>query len=105
MAKSKDMETTKLNNGRVVEFEKHFFLHQLVEAIEQSEEIYSCIAHKTVAIGIINLLFFKFQLTEFMEKMEVSEADYKKWFEKLAIENNVDNFIHYKLFGELADGK
>ena len=99
------METTKLQSGRVVEVRNDFFLHQLVEAIEQSEEIYSCIAHKTVAIGIINLLFFKFQLTEYMDGMEVSEADYKKWFEKLAIENNVDKFLYRKLFGNEKNEK
>jgi hypothetical protein len=105
MPKNKDMETTKLQNGRVVEFEKDFFLNTLVVAIEKSEGIFSCVAHKTVAAGTIKMLFFKFQLAEYMDGMEVSEADYSRWFEKSAIENNVDKFIYNKLFGNEKNEK
>ena len=51
------------------------------------------------------MLFFKFQLAEFMDGIDVSKADYKKWFEKSAIENNVDKFIYNKLFKVKEDEK
>ena len=99
------MKTTKLQNGRVVEFEKDFFLNTLVETIEKSEEIYSCVAHKVAVIGTLKMLFFKFQLAEYMDGMEVLEQDYKKFFKQKAIENNVDNFLYNKLFSGKEDEK
>ena len=98
--KSKDTQNMKLKSYKEVEAHKDFFLHSLIEAVESSEEIYSCDAHKVVVIGTLKMLFFKFQLTEYMSKIEITEADYSRWFEKLAIENNVDNFLFYKMFGD-----
>ncbi|MEA2110694.1 MAG: hypothetical protein U9P71_01465, partial [Campylobacterota bacterium] len=59
---------------------KDFFLNSLVDAIEKSEETYSGVVHKTVVIAALRMIFFKFQIAEFMDGMEVSKADYEKWF-------------------------
>ena len=105
MAKNKDMETTKLQSGRVVEYHKDFFLNTLVVAIEKSEGVFSCPAHKVLAAGTLKMLFYKFNLADFMNDVELTVEDYKQFFEKSAIEVGVADYIYYKLFGEIQDEK
>lgn len=96
--KTKDTKKTTLIDGKEIEFHKDFFLNSLVDAIEKSEGTYSGIVHKTVVISVLRMIFFKFQIAEFMDGMEVSEADYEKWFK--SSKKNVNEYIYYKLFVE-----
>ena len=105
MPKNKHLGKIVMKDGKIVELPKDFFLYSLIEAIEQSEGIYSDDTHKMVVIGTLRMLFFKFQLADYMAEMEVTEADYSRWFEKLAIENNVDKLLYNQLFGKDKDGK
>ena len=98
--KNKDIKTVKLKNGREVEVHKDFYLNGIVQAIETSEGIYSCPAHKAVAVGTIMMLFFNFKLSEYMDDMDVKKEDFKKWFEKPTEAVGADKFIYDKLFGD-----
>ena len=100
MAKNKETKKATLKSGKEIVYEVEFFLNDLVKAIENSECIYSSIAHKAIVVSTITMLFHKLKLTDYMNNIEVKIEDYKEWFEQPAIENGIDNFIYTELFGD-----
>ena len=96
---NKDTEIVRLQNGNEVEVYTEFFLNQLIHAIEESEDTYSSDTHKVVVIGTLQMIFFKFQLADYMANIEVTKADYEKWFKNSAENIGADKFIYNQLFG------
>ncbi len=99
MAK-KEMEKVKFKSGKEIMIDRDFFLNDIIEAMTQSKGIFSSVGHLVVAVSTITMLFDKLQLTDFLHDREVSIEDYEQWFEKSAKENDVDQLIYKKLFGD-----
>ena len=100
MAKNKEMKKATLKSGKEITYEADYFLNDLVEAIENSECIYTSTAHKAVAVSTITMLFSKLKLTDYMNDVEVTIEDYKEFFEQPAIQNGIDKFLYKELFGD-----
>ena len=98
--KNKDTQNVKLKSGKEVEVHKNFYLNGIVQAIETSEGIYSCPAHKAVTIGTIKMLFSNFQLRKYMDDLDVTKEDFKNWFEEPTAAVGADRFVYDKLFGD-----
>lgn len=74
------------------------FLSTIAIAIQQSEGVFCNDIEKLIATSTIQMLFFKFGLSQYLDEYEISKADYKQWFFKPAKELEIDSLLQDILF-------
>jgi len=80
--------------------EYNYFLKNILDAIEQSSDIYENNAYKVVAMGTLELMWNKLEVDDFYKSYDFTEEDYLQYFQKRTKENNIDEYIHWVMFAE-----
>ena len=80
--------------------EYNFFLKNILDAIEQSSNIYENNLYKIVAISSLELMWDKLNVDDYYHNYDITEEDYLEYFSRRTKENNVDNYIHWVMFDE-----
>ncbi len=78
--------------------EYNYFLKNILEAIEQSSDIYENDAFKIVAMATLELMWDKLEVDNFYYGYDIVEEDYLKYFLKRTKAKNIDKYIHWVMF-------
>ena len=74
------------------------YLSTLAICIQMSEGIYCNDIEKLIAISTIQMLFFKFSISDYIDQYEITTSDYEKWYERPAYELGVNDLLKEILF-------
>ena len=78
--------------------EYNYLLKNILDAIEQSSDIYENNAFKVVAMATLELMWDKLEVDNFYYSYDIVEEDYLKYFQKRTKENDIDKYIHWVMF-------
>jgi len=78
--------------------EYNYFLKNILDAIEQSSDIYENNTYKVVAMASLELMWQKLDVDSYYANYDITEEDYLQYFLKRAEEINFHNYIHWVMF-------
>ena len=74
------------------------YLSTLAICIQQSEGVFCNDIEKLIAASTLNMLFFKFGLSDYIDQYDMKISDYENWFERPAYELGINDLLKELIF-------
>ena len=74
------------------------FLSTIAISIQMSEGVFCNDIEKLIAISTLNMLFFKFGLSDYIDQYDMKISDYENWFERPAYELGINDLLKELIF-------
>ena len=78
--------------------EYNYFLKNILDSIEQSSDIYENDTFKVVAMASLELMWNNLDVDFYFHNYDVSEKDFRNYFEHRTQEANIKEYIHWVMF-------
>lgn len=74
------------------------YLSTIAICIQMSEGVFCNDIEKLIAASTMNMLFFKFGLSDYLDEYQITTSDYEMWFERPAHELGINDLLKEILF-------